>query len=709
MNPRRALLLTVLLAVASVSAWGQRAPLSLTALTHQGAAVGVLYLTFTFTVAGGVPGYTWALQSGTNSDGLTLDASSGLLSGVPLAGGIFPIGVVVTDASGAQASANFNLNVLGISTASLPDGALGAPYSQTLGVRGGTGPFSWSLVGGGNSVLPGLTLTPQGQITGTPTASGTFTFQAAVTDLATNLRSSKSFSINIPANLTITTTSLPNGTIGTSYSQTLTAVGGSGTLSWVVRVLSGTLPAGLSLSAQGQITGTPTAGGTFPFQVLVTDAATNLTATQSLSITITAALTVTTPSPLPNGTIGVSYSQTLQATGGTPPYHWSATGLPAGLTLDPNTGILSGIPTAAGASTISVTLTDAAQPQGTAIAQLMLTIGALAISPASLPGGFVGISYSATMTVTGNPTPLTWAVAIGTLPAGLNLNAATGVISGTPTVAGSSSFTISATLGAVTAIYPLVQQQFTLVISAPPSVTVSGLPSIGVAATQPPATVSLSGGTYPLNITGTMTLTFASAAGGSQPYDAKFASGPATTANFTIAAGTSQGLFSSTPFTSVPVMTGTVAGTITITTSLKDSAGNTLPPPAPIVITVNPTVPVITNVTPCAITTSGFSISVIGRSTPRDMTSALFHFTSPTNAQLASADVTVPLTSAFTSWYSNSASNAFGSTFRMTVQFSFTGPPGTTVPFTTVTATLTNSIGTSTPPVAGQPSQAICP
>jgi hypothetical protein len=144
-------------------------------------------------------------------------------------------------------------------------------------------------------------------------------------------------------------------------------------------------------------------------------------------------------------------------------------------------------------------------------------------------------------------------------------------------------------------------------------------------------------------------------------------------------------------------MIGTVAGNITIVTTLLDSAGNPLPPPAPTIISVNAAVPVITKVTIGAMTTSGFSISATGYSTPRDMTSALFHFTAPTNTQLASADVTVPLTSAFTTWYGSAASNVSGSQFTMTVQFTFTGAPGTTVPFSAVTLTLNNSKGASSP------------
>jgi hypothetical protein len=576
-------------------------PLTLTGLTPPppGGAVGSNYASFTFQVAGGVPGYTWALQAGTQVDGLILNASTGLLSGIPLTGGIFPVAITVSDASAAQASASFNLNVLGISTTSVPAGAIGVAYSQTLASVGATGPVTWSL--------------------------------------------------------------------------------GS----------TGILPPGLTLSPQGQIAGTPTTSGTYPFQVHVTDSTTKLTATQSFSISTsaTSVVTVTTTSPLPNGLVSVAYTQTLQATGGTAPYTWSATGLPTGLTLDPTTGILSGTPTVGGTSTIAVTVTDAAR--GTATASLSLTVGILAITPATLTNGSVGVPYSATLTVAGT-TVANWAVTVGTLPAGLNLNSATGVISGTPTTAGSSTFTVTATVGVAKGVVTSVVQTYTLVINGAPSVTINGLSATGVAATQPPATVMLSGPS-PATTTGTLTLAFTPASGAVQPFDAKFASGSPYTAPFTIAAGSIQGLFAGG--SSVPVMIGTVAGKITITTSIQDS---TLTPPAPFVITVNPTVPVVTKVTFGAVANGTFTISVTGRSTPRDMTSALFHFALPTNTQPSTLDVTVPLTSAFTAWYASSSSTTFGSTFTVTVQFSFTGPPGSTVPFTAVTVTMTNSVGAST-------------
>jgi len=102
-------------------------------------------------------------------------------------------------------------------------------------------------------------------------------------------------------------------------------------------------------------------------------------------------------------------------------------------------------------------------------------------------------------------------------------------------------------------------------------------------------------------------------------------------------------------------------------------------------MTVNATVPVITKVTFGAVANGTFTISVTGRSTPRDMASALFHFALPTNTQPSTLDVTVPLSSAFTAWYTSSGSVPFGSTFTATIQFSYIGPPGSTVPFTAVT------------------------
>jgi 6-phosphogluconolactonase (cycloisomerase 2 family) len=161
--------------------------------------------------------------------------------------------------------------------------------------------------------------------------------------------------------LSITTASpLPNGTVGSGYSQTLAATGGTPPYGW--SVTAGTLPAGLTLSSGGVLSGTPTASGTSNFTVQAADSGTQTT-TKGFALTINGGapppLSITTASPLPNGTVGTAYSQTLAATGGTPPYAWTVVSgtPPAGLTLSTG-GVLSGTPTGSGTSNFTVQAAD---------------------------------------------------------------------------------------------------------------------------------------------------------------------------------------------------------------------------------------------------------------------------------------------------------------------------------------------------------------
>jgi sugar lactone lactonase YvrE len=158
--------------------------------------------------------------------------------------------------------------------------------------------------------------------------------------------------------LTITTSAnLPAASVGASYSQQLSASGGTAPLTWTVN--SGSLPRGLSLSPAGLISGTPAAAGSSTFSVQVADAALAI-ATLSFTLTVTVPA-ITTNSPLLQGTVGLNYSQTLSATGGAPPYTWTllSGALPPGLALS-STGVITGIPTAVGTSNVTIKVVDAA-------------------------------------------------------------------------------------------------------------------------------------------------------------------------------------------------------------------------------------------------------------------------------------------------------------------------------------------------------------
>ena len=250
----------------------------------------------TLQASGGVPGYQWSVTAGALPAGLTLNASTGTISGTPTTLGTASFTVKVTDSqtpTPATATANLSITVnnppLQITTTSLPQGVINVAYSGTavLTAIGGTPPYSWSISVG--SLPAGLTLnTNTGQISGTPTSTGTFTFTAKVTD-STSATATANLSIIVNGALTVTSTTLPSGVVGSSYSTTLAASGGITPYTW--SVTSGSLPAGLSLSAStGVISGTPTTVGTSNFTITVSDSATPAdTASASVSIVIASA------------------------------------------------------------------------------------------------------------------------------------------------------------------------------------------------------------------------------------------------------------------------------------------------------------------------------------------------------------------------------------------------------------------------------------
>jgi hypothetical protein len=217
-----------------------------------------------------------------------------------------------------------------------------------------------------------------------PTSDGKINaYASSLTQLVLDL---SSYFAPLPP-LTVTTTSLPGGTINTPYSATLAATGGEPPYNWSLVPGGGILPPGLGLSSAGVISGTPTVGGLYNFSVQVADTAQNIN-TAALSITIQTGGLVITTTQLPSGTVDVPYEATLGASGGTPPYTWSivAGSLPHNLTLM-GSGLISGTPDTAGASNFTVQVTDSSSPPVMATAPLSITING-AITNAALNGPY---------------------------------------------------------------------------------------------------------------------------------------------------------------------------------------------------------------------------------------------------------------------------------------------------------------------------------
>ena len=170
------------------------------------------------------------------------------------------------------------------------------------------------------------------------------------------------------------------------------------------------------------------------------------TGTKSLSLNAAATLLAVTTTSLPAAGQNIPYSATLAGTGGTLPYTWSISGgsLPAGLTLAPSSGVISGTPTRTGNNKFTVRVTDATS--ATASKSLGLTVTtAPAVITSSLPSGQQNVSYGSTLTVTGGTLPYTWSIINGSLPTGLTLASNTGVISGVPISIGANNFTVQLT------------------------------------------------------------------------------------------------------------------------------------------------------------------------------------------------------------------------------------------------------------------------
>ena len=421
------------------------------------------------TVGGENGGYTWSLASGSLPPGLSLNPAAsdspfmalgpqppGLtqeIAGTPTAAGTYSFTVQAEAIPGEPVRRAYSLPVFALNppitarndafsaSIDLPMAEVGAPYTQQLSVTaGGTAPYAWSVVAG-NSLPPGLSLDPAGLVSGTPSettvGNGKEFTQVQVSD---GDGSTLTTYLDLPVASGIFPATFPAGVLGQGYGASLQTDFGTAPYTWSVS--AGSLPPGLALGATSydvaSLSGTPTAVGSYSFTLKATDA-TGAALSRSYTLPIWQA-----SGALPGTGVGRTYAGSLGVTGGIAPYTWAVSNghLPPGLNLDSVTGQVYGVPTQAGDYAFNASVTDS---QGNTAYNLPDSILVEDVYPGSLPLGAVGASYSQSLTASGGTGPITWSVTSGSLPAGLTLDASTGVIGGTPTAVGSSSFTVQET------------------------------------------------------------------------------------------------------------------------------------------------------------------------------------------------------------------------------------------------------------------------
>ncbi|HEY8208709.1 MAG TPA: putative Ig domain-containing protein, partial [Myxococcaceae bacterium] len=449
----------------------------------------------TVSASGGKAPYTWSVASGALPSGVTLNPSSGGLSGTPGAAGTASFTAQVADANGVTATGAKSIQTFAlpsITTSSLANASVGAPYSASLAVAGGKPTYTWTVTAG---ALPaGITLAADGTLSGTTNVTpGSFIFTATVTD-ANGKTAGTTLSLQVVTGLNITTSAINDGYVGSFFSQTLTQSGAMGTLTW--SVIGGTLTPGLSLAAgTGILSGTPAAAGTYNFTIQASDTIAGTTS-KAFTQTVYTLPSVATAS-LPDAYTDQAYSQSLSGSGGKTPYSWAITvgAPPSGITFNGgSTGTLTGQPAAAGSASFTVQVTDANGRTATRPLSIAAYAPPAQTSPAALADGYTGRSYSTTIGTSGGKAPLTFAVTAGALPAGLALGSGTGMITGTPSALGTSSFTVTVT-DANSRTAPMAH---TITVYAPPAVTTSSLPQGYYQVAYGSAALAATGGVAPL-------------------------------------------------------------------------------------------------------------------------------------------------------------------------------------------------------------------
>ena len=465
-------------------------PPVITSGTPPTGAEGVAYAGYTITASNSPTLYG---VIGTLPPGLALNTATGLISGTPsLTAGPYPqnypVTVQATNGTGTGSAARtFTINkpVPSVTSAATASGQTGVAFSYAITAT--QGPLtSFSAAG----LPPGLVLNAgTGVISGTPTTVGGPT---SVTVTATNSTgTSPNFNLAITITLgppVITSATSASAGEGQAFSYQITATNPP-----LTGFNATGLPPGLSVNtATGLISGTVSAGAAAGSPYSVAISATNSTSTGNATLTISVSqfAPVVTSAGTASGQTGAPFS--YQITASNAPTAFNATGLPSGLSVNTATGLISGTPTAVGSFGVTMSASNGSGSNAKPLT-ITITLGAPVVTSPATASGAVASPFSYQITATNSPTSFN---ASG-LPAGLTVNTASGLISGTPTASGSFSVTVSATNATATASQPVT---FSIAIG-PPVLTSAGsaTTSVGAAfffqitATNSPTSFSASG------------------------------------------------------------------------------------------------------------------------------------------------------------------------------------------------------------------------